>query len=98
MKKSWDPGEERLEEVEGRGQKAREKGGGGGPGGRKGGKNGEILHTGAKEKNTQWEIPRHAGGYFKNGMQQTAPAFMVLSSLLCTPNTQESIMVLAVLL
>ena len=30
----------------------REKGGGG-AGWRKGGKNGEILHTGAKEKNTQ---------------------------------------------
>ena len=31
----------------------REKGEGGGAGWRKGGKNGEILHTGAKEKNTQ---------------------------------------------
>lgn len=59
----------------------------------------ERLHTGAREKNTQWEIPRHGGGYFKkNDMKQTAPGFMVLSSLLCTPNTQENIMVLAVLL
>ena len=31
----------------------KEKGEGGGARGRKGGKNGEILHTGTKEKNTQ---------------------------------------------